>query len=258
MSHKMLSIAERRALDDLGFLNLGILLSSSQLEAILQRTGELLATEGERAGCELLDSPNIRYPKEQGADRLADLVNKGSVFDVFHTHPRLLDGVSHILGGQFKLSSLNYRAAKPASGEQRLHVDWHQAVAPGSARVCNSIWLLDDFTELNGATRVIPGSHLAGKLPQDVLDDPLAPHPDEILLQAPAGTVFLLNAHTWHGGTLNRTVFPRRAIHSYFCHSNELQQLNQAKYLRPETANRLSVDQLRLIVGPNVQLTATD
>jgi len=40
-------------------------------------------------------------------------VNKGEQFDVFYTHPRVLAGVAHVLGRSIKLSSLNYRSAKP-------------------------------------------------------------------------------------------------------------------------------------------------
>ena len=71
--------------------------------------------------------------------------------------------------------------------------------------VCNTVWMLDDFTPENGATRMVPGSHRWGRRPQDVLDDPMAPHPDEVLLTGKAGSVAVMNAHMWHGGTANRT-----------------------------------------------------
>ena len=111
---------------------------------------------------------------------------------------------------------------------------------PGEFCVCNSIWLLDDFTAENGATRVVPGSHRSGLHPREALADPKAPHPEEVLLTAPAGTVVVFNSHTWHGGTLNRTSRPRRALHSYFCRRDQPQQLDQRRYLRPETRARLS------------------
>ena len=82
-----------------------------------------------------------------------------------------------MLGGDLKLSSLNFRAALPGFGLQGLHADWGGAVAPGDYYVCNSIWLLDDFTESNGATRIIPGSQRSGKTPRDVMSDPLAAAP---------------------------------------------------------------------------------
>ncbi len=126
------------------------------MAAIRHRIDELLTEEGEEAGVELMLSGNIRHPKEAGADRLADLVNKGPIFDIFYTHPKVLAGIVTVLGSEIKLSSLNYRAAKPGMGQQKLHVDWHETVDSGNYQVCNSIWLLDDFTEENGATRVVP------------------------------------------------------------------------------------------------------
>ncbi len=236
----LLTEAEATSLDEQGYVSLGRLLSDSQVAAIQTRLLALLKEEGERAGAELHDSPHIRHPKEEGADRLADLVNKDPLFDGFYTHPRVLAGVAHVLGTDIKLSSLNYRAAKPGHGQQRLHTDWHEAVPPGAYQVCNTIWLLDDFTAQNGATRLVPGTHRAGVLPQNKLADPLATHPDEVLLEAPAGTVVVFNSHTWHGGTVNYTDLPRRAVHSYFCRRHQPQQLDQQRYFRPATRERLS------------------
>ena len=238
----LLTEAETTALDQRGYVSLGRLLSPTQVEAIRTRLQALLDEEGGRAGAELHDSPHIRHPKEEGADRLADLVNKDPLFDVFYTHPRVLAGVAHVLGTDIKLSSLNYRAAKPGHGQQKLHADWHEAVAADAYQVCNTIWLLDDFTAQNGATRLVPGTHRSGTLPQDELADPLAPHPDEVLLEAPAGTVVVFNSHTWHGGTVNRTNRPRQAVHSYFCRRHQPQQLDQQRYFRATTRKRLSAE----------------
>ena len=210
-----LSPSEKDFLDENGYLNLGKVLSDADVAGINARITDLMKSEGELAGSELLDSPYIRHPKEAGADRLADLVNKGQVFDIFYTHSRVLAAIAHVLGRSFKLSSLNYRAAKPGLGLQKLHVDWHEAVAPGQYTVCNSIWLLDDFSKENGATRIVPGSHRTGLLPQNVLKDPERPHPDEVIIDAPAGSVFIFNSHAWHGGTTNQTEKSRRSLVPY-------------------------------------------
>lgn len=225
-----------------GYLNLGKLLSDTQLDTINKRIAEIQDYEGEKSGSELMDSPYIRHPKEEGADRLADLVNKGDVFDVFYTHPKVLAAMKVVLGESIKLSSLNFRAAKPGMGLQKLHVDWHEAVAPNDFKVCNSIWLLDDFSKENGATRIVPGTHLKSELPQDVLSDSFANHPEELIINAPAGTVFIFNSHTWHGGTTNNTHKPRRSIHSYFCRRDQPQQIDQKRYILKKTLDRISLD----------------
>jgi len=227
-----LTQVEKDRLDQDGFLPLPNILTREQVQAMAARLDELVALEGENAGKEV--------HQEVGTDRLSDLVNKDPMFDVCFTHPRVLAAIAHVLRGDFKLSSLNFRTALPGLGLQALHADWGVAVEPDDYYVCNSIWLLDDFTADNGATRVVPGSQRSGKLPREVMADPSAAHPDEILLIAPAGTVVVFNSHTWHGGTLNRSPNRRRALHSYFCRRDQPQQLDQRQYIRPETRARLS------------------
>ena len=164
----------RERLDRDGYAPLPGVLSAGQLTAIRARLADLLAAEGDQAGLEV--------HQEAGADRLADLINKGPMFQPCVTHPRVLACIAHVLG-DFKLSSLNFRAALP---------------------------------------------------------DPAAAHPDEVQLTAPPGTVVVFNSHLWHGGTLNRSDRPRRALHSYFTRRANRQQLDQKRYIRPETLARLN------------------
>src|SRR5260370_31607848 len=108
--------------------------------------------------------------------------------------------------------------------------------------------MLDDFTTENGQLRVVPGSHQWRKRPQDSLADPNAPHPEEVLVTGTAGTVIVMNAHLWHGGTANRTAAPRTAVHAFFCRRDKPQQQYQKKLLRPETQRSLS-PQLRWLLA---------
>lgn len=232
VGNETLTQQEKDYLEREGFLPLSGVLTQDQLGELRARVDELLQAEGDQAGME--------FRQEPGAERLSNLVNKGAVFDICYTHPRVLAGISQVLEADFKLSSLNYRAALPGQGHQALHTDWREPVPAGQFRVCNSIWLLDDFTPENGPTRVVPGSHLRGTLPKDEMQDPAAPHPDEITLLGPAGTVVIFNSHLWHGGTLNRTAIRRRALHSYFCRRSEGQQADQRQFARSETHARLS------------------
>ena len=227
-------------LDVNGYLPLGRILTDEQLEALRTRQDELLAEEGDKAGLEV--------HQEAGADRLSDLINKGEMYHVVITHPRLLAAIAHVLKSDLKLSSLNSRSAQPGKGLQGLHADWGEQETLGYYQVCNSVWLLDDFTLENGATRVVPGSNKQSKTPHQVLADPAAPHPDEVVLQGEAGEVIVFNAHTWHGGTLNRTDKPRRAMHGYFTRRHQAQQLDQQKHIRKATWDKLS-PAARVVLG---------
>jgi ectoine hydroxylase-related dioxygenase (phytanoyl-CoA dioxygenase family) len=240
VSPGLLGHEERRSLDEQGYLEIPQVLGPEQIAELNRRLELLAALEGDEGGKEV--------HQEAGAARLSNLVDKGSAFRGCFTHPKVLAAIAHVLEYDLQLSSLNARAALPGQGLQAMHVDWDTRVEPGDYQVCNSIWLLDDFTPENGATRAVPGSHRYAEVPADAMPDPRAPHPDEQLLLAPAGTVFVFNSHTWHGGTLNRTDKPRRALHSYFCRRGQPQQLNQREYLSPAVIRALSPAE-RWLVG---------
>src|SRR5215467_13874940 len=202
----MLSTADRRQLDEQGFLVLPGLMTAELLAALRQRIDELFAEEGERAGSE--------FKQEPGARRLANLVNKGRVFEDVIVTPALLECVERVLGPRFKLSSLNVRSANPHTADgQPLHADSGAVADDSGYIVCNSIWMLDDFTAENGATRFVPGSHRWRQLPHLGFFEP---HPEERLVLGRAGDVVVMNAHMWHGGTANRTDRPRCAMHVYY------------------------------------------
>jgi hypothetical protein len=75
-----------------------------------------------------------------------------------------------------------------------------------------------------------------------VLADPLAPHPDEVLLLGKAGSIAVMNAHMWHGGTANRTATPRLAMHAFYCRRDKPQQQYQKALVRPATQATLTPD----------------
>jgi ectoine hydroxylase-related dioxygenase (phytanoyl-CoA dioxygenase family) len=227
-------------LDQQGWASLPEAMSDQFLQEIRARVEELWDEEGADAGAE--------FRKEPGARRLANLVDKGEVFERVVSHPDVLDAVRHVLGEDFKLSSLNARSTDPWSPEcQPLHCDAGAVADDSGFWVCNTIWLLDDFTPVNGATRVVPGSHRWRKQPQQELADPQARHPEEVLVLGKAGTVVVMNTHAWHGGTANRTGQPRRALHAFYTRGDKPQQQYQKALLRPETMARLSPEVRRIL-----------
>lgn len=177
--------------------------------------------------------------QECGALRICDLVNKGAVFDPCFTDGRVLAAVGHVIAAEFKLSSLNYRAAEPGGGLQPLHIDWFEAWSSGQVAACNTLWVLDDFTNINGATRVVPGSHRNALSPEEVVHDVHESHPQETLILAKTGSVVIMNGQLWHGGTQNKSQRRRRVIQGYFVGRNVCPQLDQQSRITYETLARL-------------------
>jgi ectoine hydroxylase-related dioxygenase (phytanoyl-CoA dioxygenase family) len=236
----MLTEAEKRQLDECGYLVLDRLMGRELLEGLRARIELLFSQEGDRAGSE--------FKQEPGARRLANLVNKGEVFEHAIQNPEVIECMAHVLGPDFKLSSLNVRAAGPYSEcRQPLHADSGAVADERGYWVSNSVWMLDDFTAENGAIRMVPGSHKWRRLPQDALADPLARHPDEVLLTGSAGTVVVMNAHMWHGATANRTGGQRRAMHAFYTRRDKPQQQYQKKLLSPEVQAHLSPSLRKLL-----------
>ena len=242
-----------RQLDEQGYVLLESGMDASLLRGLRARIGELFEEEGDRAGGE--------FKQEEHARRLANLVDKGEVFRRAIVQPHVLACVRHVLGPDIKLSSLNARSADPDTDVgQPLHVDMGAIPDARGYWVCNTVWMLDDFTPDNGATRMIPGSHTWGTRPQDVLDDPLAPHPGEVLLTGKAGSIAVMNAHMWHGGTANRTSASRRAMHVYYTRYDQPQQQYQKRLLRDEVQAALSPEARRILAlddSLNDELSAT-
>jgi len=216
-----------------GYFVLPQFMDQSFLQELQLQTNRIFEREGDRAGEE--------FKTEAGSMRLANLVNKGNCYRRLIINEIILEWVTIVLGQSFKLSSLNARKALPHNGvSQPLHCDMGAVPDPTGYWVCNTIWLLDPFTLENGPTRIVPGSHHSNKLPQVALKDPSAPHKDEIFVQAPIGSVVIMNAHLWHGGTTNNTSTSRTALHGFYVRSDKPQQQFQKKLLDPNLQRNLS------------------
>jgi len=127
-------------------------------------------------------------------------------------HPALLAAARHVLGATFHIGRLHGRNPLPGFGQQGLHPDWVE-LEPGEPwQVLTALFLLDGFTADNGATRLVPGSHRRSRPLPKPLAQPLAHHPGEILVTAPAGAALIFNGHVLHSGTQNRSPGPRRAL----------------------------------------------
>jgi ectoine hydroxylase-related dioxygenase (phytanoyl-CoA dioxygenase family) len=222
-----------RRLDDVGYVLLPNVMDRGLRNRLRDNVEQLLASEGQAAGSE--------FKTEPGARRLANLVNKGCVFREIVIYPAVLPLVEHVLRGSTKLSSLNARRVNPHGDKpQPLHCDMGALADQHGPWVCNTVWMLDDFTKKNGALRVVPGSHRWNRLPQDVLENPIADHPQQCVVTGAAGSVIVMNAHLWHGGMANRTRHPRTAVHAFYCRRDKPQQQYQKQLLDADLQAALS------------------
>jgi ectoine hydroxylase-related dioxygenase (phytanoyl-CoA dioxygenase family) len=187
--------AEKESLDRLGYVVLPDIIDTGWLARI--RTAFEPAADSERSG--------TRHAGE--------LIQKDEAFDGVLTHPKILAAVYHVLRRSFKVLALGGRDPLPGYGLQGLHTDWYPRTAASEPfSVATALWLLDDFIENNGATRVIPGSHLWLKPLPKPMKQPEAKHPNQRIVIAKAGSALVFNGHLWHGGTRNESSRPRRVI----------------------------------------------
>ncbi len=254
MYNHPMSPSERTQLDEQGFVLLPGFMSPELLAELRESLDRIYENEGDRAGSEFKQEPHTQ--------RLANVVDKGPVFRRIVAMPEIVEYVAAVIPGRFKLSSLNARSPQPHSDwVQPLHIDSGQLPDEHGNIVCNVIWILDDFTADNGATRVVPGSHKWRKFPQDVMADPMAQHPEEVLVIAPAGTVAVINTHAWHGGTANRSGGPRRCLHAFYTRWDKPQQQFQRQLLSEETKASLTPAERELLAiddEENARITLAD
>lgn len=237
-----------------GFVKLPCYLNKTRLKDLQETTKRLYSQEGKQAGAE--------FKTEPGSIRLANLVQKSEIFRDLIVDPIVLAWVEIVIGREFKLSSLNARKALSHNKvSQPLHCDMGAIPDKAGFWVCNSIWMLDEFREDNGPTRVVPGSHLIGQLPtKQILSQYNAVNNEESVL-GPVGSVVIMNAHLWHGGGENKSPFSRTALHSFYVRRDKPQQQYQKELLTREVQNSLSEKQrwiLALDDSLNDELAGSD
>ena len=132
---------------------------------------------------------------------------------------------------------------KPGQGAQVLHRDrlaWGGYLQRSIEPQLNMIWAVTDFTKENGATRVVPGSHL--------WEDGRGAHEEEITYaEMKAGSVIIYTGSVIHSGGANVSAADRVGINITFSLGWLRQEENQYLSCPPEIAANLSPDLQRLI-----------
>jgi hypothetical protein len=162
-------------------------------------------------------------------------------------HPLPLGAAAGLLGpkrASFQLHLTQAIAIGPDSPAQPLHRDqWAFDFFPfpaGTEVQCNTIWALTDFTEANGATRVIPGSH---RWEDRLRLDGSETEPAEMA----AGSVLFYTGSLYHGGGANRTDTTRVGLNLTYCRSWLRQEENQYLACPPEVARTLDEPLLKVM-----------
>jgi len=180
--------------------------------------------------------------------RVYNLLARGErVFESVPVHDKILPIVERVLDPGCLISSLSSITILPGERPQPIHAD-DQLIPlpkPHVPLVCNTMWALTDFTEENGATRLIPATHKADKNPEVSLDEDRS---GTIAAVMKRGSVLIWNGSLWHGGGANRSTERRVGLAMNYCVGWMRQQENQQLGIPQEVARAFS-PRLRKLAG---------
>ena len=178
------------------------------------------------------------------AGHVSNLPAQDPAFFFLLDHPKTLPILEAILGKNLILGSLNARIARPDDGEQGFHTDIGvELLNLVSPVMCNTVWMLDDFSPRNGSTRIVPGSHKSG----------MAGPPTDFKVQhvfqvtAKAGSVLVFNGQCWHAGGNNHTEVNRYALFGHYRKSSLIFQVDPHDGFPVEWYDLLSPRQRELL-----------
>lgn len=178
------------------------------------------------------------------ASHVANLPTLDPIFFKCLDHSKILPLLEHFLGHSLILGSLNSRILRPGDGVQGLHSDIPcHMLNMASPVMMNTVWMLDDFTASNGATRVVPGSHKSG------LAEPPEGFEVKHIVQAiaPAGSVIIFNGQCWHGGSADTSDHNRHALFGHYRKSMLMFQVDPHDKFPKEWFEQLNPRQRELL-----------
>jgi ectoine hydroxylase-related dioxygenase (phytanoyl-CoA dioxygenase family) len=153
-------------------------------------------------------------------ERVYTLVARDKLFEDLATDPRMMSLLSRFLKGAFLLSATHAINLMPGETAQSIHTDdgfYHQPRSSPAVGY-SMIGAIDAFTRANGATEVIPGSHLwSDEEVTERLRDPEGLEALLVPMEIPAGACFVFPGKLLHRGGANRTNKPRLAFTNQYC-----------------------------------------
>jgi ectoine hydroxylase-related dioxygenase (phytanoyl-CoA dioxygenase family) len=191
---------------------------------------------------------------EQGRDaftgkhtqRVGGLIARSKTVRELVENPVVLGAVGGALShaSNYQLHLTQTIAIGPGESSQQIHRDqwaFDFFPFPDSYQVqCNTIWAMTDFSERNGATRVIPGSHrLADRLEFKESDTEPA--------EMEKGSVLFYTGGLYHGGGANNSDETRIGINITYAVAWLRQEENQYLSVPHDIASELPESLLRLM-----------
>lgn len=155
--------------------------------------------------------------------RIYNLLAMHQAFEQIPVSPMVLPIMEQVLDPELQLSSLSAICPGPGQQAQVIHADTNMIPLPRPhvPIAMNAMWALSDFTEANGATRIVPGSHRFDQ------DPDYGSTYDTECAEMAAGSVLVWHSTLWHGGGSNTTDQRRDGIACYYCAGWIRQQENQ-------------------------------
>ena len=192
---------------------------------------------------------DVRFSLDRAADtsnrRVWNVLSRDPLFEDLAFDAMAVDFVKRLLGWPALLGNLSANITGPGGGEMLLHADQIFVPEPWSSapQGMNVAWCIDDFTEANGATRFVPGSHRLNR----------APLPEEadtatVAIEASAGAAVVFESRVWHKTGHNRTADQTRAgVFAWYTQPIYRPQENWFLSLKPEVRQFASDDALVLL-----------
>jgi ectoine hydroxylase-related dioxygenase (phytanoyl-CoA dioxygenase family) len=176
--------------------------------------------------------------------RIYNLLARGELYERIPVHAAVLPLVERVLDPGCLVSSLSSISICPGETAQPIHADDQLLPLgkPHEALVCNTMWAITDFSEENGATRVVRGSHRWDHSPA------YGQHYDSEPAPMRRGSVLVWHGSLWHGGGANRSDARRVGIAMNYCAGFVRQQENQQLGIPAERVRRFP-PRLRELVG---------
>jgi len=147
-----------------------------------------------------------------GQQHVRGLLGLGEIFERMAQHPAIIEVAEAMLGDDMTLGAYSARILYPGATEMGVHIDYPYWAMRGPFTLrpplmTQVIWMLQDFTEQNGATLVAPRSQLRCAQPNR---DQFAR--EAVKITGAAGAAVISHGLLWHDTSPNHTAEPRVAL----------------------------------------------